>query len=116
MNNINDSYFDGYYKNIWRTLIPVELTTKETDFMLQYFNLQPGNKVLDLMCGYGRHAIALAKKGVEVTAIDNLGDYINEIKDAAAKDNLPITAIQDDIIHFQTTDVFDLALCMGKQS
>ena len=32
--------------------------------MLQYFNLQPESKVLDLMCGYGRHAIALAKKGI----------------------------------------------------
>ena len=54
--------------------------------MLQYFNLQPGSKVLDLMCGYGRHAIALAKKGIEVTAIDNLEEYINEIKDTAEKE------------------------------
>ncbi|MEP7375866.1 MAG: methyltransferase domain-containing protein [Chitinophagaceae bacterium] len=114
MNNINDSYFNGYYKDIWRTLVPAELTVKETDFIMQYFGLQQGSKVLDLMCGYGRHAISLAKKGIEVTAIDNLGDYINEIKETAAKDYLPITAIQDNIIHFQTTGLFDLALCMGN--
>ena len=63
MNNINDSYFDGYYKDIWRSIIPAELTRKEVDFIVSYFKLQPGNKVLDIMCGYGRHAIALAKKG-----------------------------------------------------
>ena len=114
MNNINDSYFDGYYKDIWRSIIPAELTVKETAFMLRYFELQPGNKVLDLMCGYGRHAIALAKKGIEVTAIDNLADYITEIKDTAEKNHLPVKAIREDIIHFRATGVFDLALCMGN--
>ena len=62
MSNINDTYFDGYYKQIWKTIVPAELTVKETDFMMQYFNLQPGNRILDLMCGYGRHVISLAKK------------------------------------------------------
>ena len=37
MNNINDSYFDGYYKDIWRSLIPAELTMKEVDFMHALF-------------------------------------------------------------------------------
>jgi hypothetical protein len=79
MSNINDTFFDGHYKEIWKTLIPDELTVKEVDFMVPHFGLQPGSKVLDLMCGYGRHAIALAKKGIVVTAVDNLGDYIDEI-------------------------------------
>ena len=64
MSNINDTFFDGHYKEIWKTLIPDELTVKEVDFMVPHFGLQPGSKVLDLMCGYGRHAIALAKKGI----------------------------------------------------
>ena len=114
MDNINNSYFDGYYKDIWRTLIPAELTVKEIDFMLQSFDLQPGDKVLDMMCGYGRHAIALAKKGILVTAIDNLGDYIKEINDVVKSEQLPVKTIQQDIIHFHTTDIFDLALCMGN--
>jgi len=114
MENINNSYFDGYYKDIWRTLIPAGLTVKETDFILQYFNLQPGNNVLDLMCGYGRHTIALGKMGISVTAVDNLPDYIKEINDTAEKEYLPVKTFQGDIIHFHTTDIFDLALCMGN--
>jgi 2-polyprenyl-3-methyl-5-hydroxy-6-metoxy-1,4-benzoquinol methylase len=114
MENINNSYFDGYYKDIWRNLIPNELTVKETDFMLQYFNLQPGNKVLDMMCGYGRHAISLAKKGVSVTAVDNLDEYISEINETAAKDNLPIKAYNADVVKFEAEEIFDLALCMGN--
>ena len=114
MSNINDSYFDGYYKDIWRSIIPAELTTKEVDFIVNYFKLQPGSKVLDLMCGYGRHAIALAKKGMAVTAVDNLDEYINEIKKTATSDNLPITAIKSDVIKYKPEEIFDLAICMGN--
>lgn len=112
--NINNSYFDGYYKEIWRAIIPDELTAKEVDFMLQYFNLKPGDKVLDMMCGYGRHAIGLARKGVAVTAVDNLPDYISEIKQMAKQQNLPVDAVKADVIQYQADAVFDLAICMGN--
>ncbi|MDP4260923.1 MAG: class I SAM-dependent methyltransferase [Bacteroidota bacterium] len=114
MSNINDNYFDGHYKNIWRSVIPAELTPKETDFMMQYFHLQPGNAVLDIMCGYGRHAIALARKGIAVTATDNLGDYIEEIKKTAKEEKLPLTAIKSDIIQYKIDSSYDLAICMGN--
>jgi cyclopropane fatty-acyl-phospholipid synthase-like methyltransferase len=114
MSNINDNYFDGHYKNIWRSIIPAELTPKEIDFMLQYFGLQAGNKVLDIMCGYGRHAIALAKKEITVTAIDNLGEYIGEIQKLAKEEKLPLTAIQSDVMQYKMEGNYDLAICMGN--
>lgn len=114
MENVNNSYFDGYYKDIWRDLIPSELTVKETDFMISYFNLQTKSKVLDIMCGYGRHAIALAQKGINVTAVDNLDEYIDEINETAGNDNLPIKAIKTDVIKYDADETFDLALCMGN--
>lgn len=114
MANINDHFFDGYYKEIWKTLIPAELTVKEVDFMLSYFNLKPGNNVLDLMCGYGRHAIALSRKGIDVTAIDNLEDYIREICETVEAETLPVKAIREDVLEYHTDDSFDLAICMGN--
>lgn len=114
MENINNTYFDGYYKDIWRAIIPAEFSIKEAAFIQQYFNLDQGSKVLDIMCGYGRHTLALAQKGVNVTAVDNLEEYIHEIKETAEKNSLPVKAIQADVIHFQTNDTFDLALCMGN--
>lgn len=114
MDNINNTYFDGYYKEIWRSLIPEDLTTKECDFILQYFQLQPGDKVLDLMCGYGRHAISLARKGIAVTAVDNLAYYTKEIEMVAAKDQLPVKVLSADVTRFKTDETFDLAMCMGN--
>lgn len=94
--------------------MPAELTVKEADFITFHFKLQPGNKVLDIMCGYGRHAIALAKKDISVTAVDNLDDYINEIQETAVNDQLPINAIKADVASYEANGIFDLALCMGN--
>lgn len=114
MANINDSYFDGYYKDIWRRIIPEQLTIKEVDFMISYFGLKPGSKVLDLMCGYGRHAIALARRGIEVTAVDNLNDYIVEIKKVSENEGLLIHVIKTNVLNFKSDQVFDLVICMGN--
>lgn len=114
MENVNNSYFDGYYKDIWKNIIPAELTIREVDFIQQHFKIQPGSRVLDIMCGYGRHAIALGKKGVEVTAVDNLNEYIAEIKTTAAEESLPVKAVRSDIIKYEADGLYDLALCMGN--
>jgi SAM-dependent methyltransferase len=114
MSNVNDSYFNGIYKEIWRSIIPDKLTQKEIEFILAYFQLQPDDKVLDMMCGYGRHSIALAQKGFAVTAVDNLPSYISEISDRAVSEKLPITSFCQDVLTFRTNPDHRLALCMGN--
>jgi len=114
MSNINDTFFEGYYKEIWRTSIPDILTEKEIEFIVSFFNLTVNSKVLDMMCGYGRHAIALAKKGINVTAIDNLQDYITEIIRISQTEHLPLRAVQANVIDYKTDDKFDLVICMGN--
>lgn len=114
MENINDSFFDGYYKDVWRAIIPEVLTLREVQFMMDYFSLTPGDKVLDMMCGYGRHALELASRGVQVTAVDNLQDYINEIRTIAASGQLPVEAIQHDVIGYRPGKDFRLVICMGN--
>ena len=37
MENVNDTFFDGYYKDIWRNMIPEQLTLKEVEFMIDHF-------------------------------------------------------------------------------
>lgn len=67
------------------------------------------------MCGYGRHTLALARKGIHVTAIDNLAAYTAEIKEAADRENLPVTTITSSVTACRPgDDQFDLAICMGN--
>lgn len=112
--NINSSYFDGYYKDIWRSIIPEALSDAEIDYLIKEGNLAVGNKVLDIMCGFGRHAIKLSKKGIQVTAVDNLREYIDELNSISLEDQLPIQCILSDVLDFQPSEIYDMVICMGN--
>lgn len=112
--NINNIFFDGLYKELWRQIIPDGLTKAENEWLLKETDLQPGDNLLDLMCGYGRHAIALAKQGVNVTAVDNLHEYVEEINTIAQKENLPIESIEQDVLKLDLKKEYHAAICMGN--
>ena len=112
--NINNHFFDGYYKDIWRHIFPEKTTLAEVDFIFDASKLNTESHLLDIMCGYGRHSIELAKRGVHVSAIDNLPDYVNEIKEKAAVQNLDIDCICADVLEVQIDKKFDAVICMGN--
>lgn len=112
--NINDTFFDGYYKEIWRNIFPEKTTLAEVDFIISNGKLHTGDSVLDIMCGYGRHSFELARRGLNVTAVDNLPDYINEIKEKATADSLAIECICADVLDMQIDKQYHAALCMGN--
>lgn len=45
-------------------------TEQEVDFLVDALGLPPGARVLDVGCGPGRHAWALAARGIEVVGVD----------------------------------------------
>ncbi|HEU0064424.1 MAG TPA: methyltransferase domain-containing protein [Flavisolibacter sp.] len=112
--DVNNYFFDSSYKDVWRHIIPEALTHAETDFILDIAGLDKGNRVLDLMCGYGRHSIELAKNGIEVTSIDNLKEYIEEIKRIASATCLSIYAAQANVLDWESNNQFDAVICMGN--
>jgi len=112
--NINNSFFEGLYKHAWKQIIPPALTLAEVDLIEELSAAINTSKILDMMCGYGRHALELARRGGQVTAIDNLQEYIDEIKLKASEQNLDITAIQSDILQVKLDKLYDAAICMGN--
>ena len=45
-------------------------TEQEVDFLVDALALAPGDRVLDVGCGPGRHAYALGRRGIEVVGVD----------------------------------------------
>ncbi len=45
-------------------------TAHEVEFIVGALDLRPGQRVLDVGCGPGRHAYALAERGMEVVGVD----------------------------------------------
>ena len=112
--NVNNSYFKGYYKDIWRQIFPEKITVAESEFIVEECGLQKGNIVFDIMCGYGRHSLELAKNGIKVIAVDNLEEYTAELNEKAVTQNLEIKSICADIIELQFEQEFDAVICMGN--
>lgn len=75
-----ERFFGDYYLKIHLPLLTDEINEKEVEFVEDVLNLIPGQEILDLPCGHGRHSNILAKKGYKVTGIDNNPEFISFAK------------------------------------
>lgn len=85
-----------------------------------YTQIKEKGKFLDLGCGQGRDAIALAKLGFTVTGIDNSAIGIQQLNEIATKGNLPLEGIVTDIYAYSNFSEFEFILLdsmfhFGKQ-
>lgn len=99
---------DGWFNPVAAFLGPAYLrnaftkgTAQEVAFLVDALELEPGMRVLDVGCGPGRHALELARRGIEVTGIDLSPDFVALAREAAAGEELPA--------RFEVLDVRDLA-------
>lgn len=63
-------FFKRDYLHFYGRTLSAERTDHETQFAIRALSLKPGHSVLDLCCGQGRHSIALANTGINVTGVD----------------------------------------------
>jgi SAM-dependent methyltransferase len=59
-------------------------------FLWHAHRLAPGMRVLDLACGEGRHAIAAALLGAEVTALDRDESRLSSARELAAAEGVSV--------------------------
>ena len=92
-----------------------EDTVREIEFVIHFLALSGKERILDLGCGYGRHALALAERGYDIVGVDITSEYIDEAKDRAAAKCLNATFICSSILDIQFDKEFDvvLNLCDG---
>lgn len=69
-----------------------------------YFKFKPGELVMDLACGRGRHSISLHEKGLQVTGVDFSEESILEAK-KSEKEGLQF--IQGDMRSYLQEESFD---------
>ncbi|MEI6949665.1 class I SAM-dependent methyltransferase [Paraflavisolibacter sp. H34] len=112
--NWYENFFQGINCEIWENALPADTTLQEVAFLVSEWNLQPGRHILDIPCGFGRHAVELAKRGYPVTGIDISETFIQKLTDKIRSESLNIEAIQADILSVPLREQFSGALCLGN--
>ena len=103
-------------ESFWEELYPIMFSDEKFDLaeeqvgkILKLTGLQQG-AVLDLCCGPGRHSIALAKRGLEVTAVDRTEFLLNKARELASSFGLQVEFVLEDMRNFVRPDAFALVV------
>jgi cyclopropane fatty-acyl-phospholipid synthase-like methyltransferase len=111
------NFFHGLPQDAWKAAQTDEQTHLDLELLVETLAFGPGDRLLDVFCGYGRHALPLARMGARVTGVDISEESISELRIEAGK--LPINAVQGDFLLLTDTELsintpFDAAYCLGN--
>ncbi|MCU1373359.1 MAG: putative methyltransferase [Actinomycetia bacterium] len=87
-------------------------TDQEVEFLVDALGLGPGSRVLDVGCGPGRHAHALARRGIAVHGIDISQRFV-DLASAAAPSGATFERLDARALSFDGEFDAAISLCQG---
>lgn len=106
------SYFDDDFVHLYTPFLPAAQTRAEVSAVIKLLGLSPGDAVLDLACGWGRHSLELARRGLRVTGLDLSGSLLAHARRRAARAHLAVGWVQADMRELPWTAEFDAVLSL----
>lgn len=79
----SEGYFGDLYLESVQDLLSPRLSALEADVVAGLLRIAPGDAVLDLACGHGRHAWPLAEGGANVIGLDRSAAYLRRAGEAS---------------------------------
>jgi SAM-dependent methyltransferase len=104
-------FFEGTPSHLWSKFATTEMTEAEALFFMDVLKLERGNQVLDVPSGGGRHAIAIALRGMDVTGVDISQEMIRKSTPHVSS-NLRFE--RHDMRSLPYENQFDAAYCAGN--
>ncbi len=105
---LGDDSVEGYLE---QPMTLIERTTQEVNGIINLLKLQRLQRVLDCPCGYGRHSIHLAQRGLEVIGADINSEELMVACQCIS--NLPnVQFIKNDMRYLYFHDYFDAVINM----
>jgi 2-polyprenyl-3-methyl-5-hydroxy-6-metoxy-1,4-benzoquinol methylase len=92
-----DSYFDERFIELYEPFLPEEETKREVGAVLEILGLPRAARLLDLGCGWGRHAIELARGGLRVTGLDLAAPLLAEARRRADGSGATVDWVRGDM-------------------
>lgn len=106
-----EEIFDEDYLRTLPFLTP-QATQAEAAFVSSALEADPGAQILDIGCGYGRHAMELAARGYQVVALDLSLPLLLRGADEAQRRGLNINFVHGDMRDLSFEGQFDGAYCL----
>jgi len=109
------NWWEGFFHGAWGQLqsegYATESTLEDIDFLSRALALEPGESILDVPCGTGRHSVELAARGFLVTGIDFNPIAIATGRAAAAERGLSVRFLEGDMRSLELESEFGAAIC-----
>ncbi|GAB3545579.1 SAM-dependent methyltransferase [Spirosoma fluminis] len=113
------NFFHGLPQQAWKAAQTEAQTQLDLELLVETLEFGPGDRLLDIFCGYGRHALPLARLGTHVTGVDISTEYIDELRKSAASEKLMVNSLAADFMTVPLAELtgngpFDAAYCLGN--
>ena len=106
-----ETFFTGVSVDLWVKAVPPEHTKREAERLDKLLAVAAGAEILDVPCGAGRVALALAERGYRVTGVDWSSEFLQH---ARAGNGRVVRWEQRDMRDLPWAGRFDAAFCVGN--
>jgi ubiquinone/menaquinone biosynthesis C-methylase UbiE len=105
---------EAFWRETYAFMFPETRIAEAADQMAKALALTSpsGKAVLDLCCGPGRCAVALAKQGLTVTGVDRTKFLLTKARESARKEGVRVEWVEADMRKFARKNSYDLVLSM----
>ncbi|OGF68075.1 MAG: methyltransferase type 11 [Candidatus Fischerbacteria bacterium RBG_13_37_8] len=100
------------YMYFYADMLGDRLTNQQVEQLVQLLNLKKSAKILDLACGFGRHANRLAEAGHKVTGVDITPGFLEIARKSAEKSGVKVKYVQADMRKIIFRNEFDVVLSL----
>ena len=105
-----ETFFTKLALDFWQAAVQPQWTQQDIDFIEKALSIRPPARLLDLPCGRGRHAAALAARGYQVLGIDLATSAIEGAQALGSAATFRLGDMRDPV----AGGPFDGAYCFGN--
>ena len=107
------SYFERGYAQRWGLPPASDEIRRQVSGLWEHLHLTPSSRVVDIGCGHGRHALALAQGGPHVVGVDSAAALLTQARRLAADIGVQARWVRGDMRRLPVLSAcFDAAILM----
>jgi SAM-dependent methyltransferase len=111
--DVPDDWYRRAYPPEMVKLPWAQKTGSEVDRLLRILRPSGEERILDLGCGTGRHALELRRRGFSVVGVELLEANVAVAKAGAAEESLEVAFVQADLRELEFEEEFDIVLSLN---